>query len=156
MRVLPKLGQEIVGQIEEAWKLPQEDWARKRLLVVRLIAQHEHTVAEIMKIAAVCRQTVFTYRDKVLTEGVKGLLKRDWNGARKPAVRGAVAEEFLESLGEGKFRQARDAQTWIKKRTKNTASLKKAAPYLKLSIRPREKILIPPTCTPDVNEMHFA
>ena len=77
MRVLPKLGQEIIGQIEEAWKLPQEDWARKRLLVVRLIAQHEHTVAEIMKIASVCRQTVFTYRDKVLTEGVKGLLKRD-------------------------------------------------------------------------------
>jgi hypothetical protein len=36
-------------------------------LVVRLIAQHEHTVAEIMKIAGVCRQTVFTYRD---TEGV--------------------------------------------------------------------------------------
>jgi transposase len=120
MRVLPKLGQEIVGQIEEAWKLPQEDWARKRLLVVRWIAQHEHTVAEIMKIAAVCRQTVFTYRDKVLSEGVKGLLKRDWNGARKPAVRGAVAEEFLERLGEGKFRQARDAQTWIKKRTRKT------------------------------------
>ena len=120
MRVLPKLGQEIVGQIEEAWKLPQEDWARKRLLVVRLIAQHEHTVAEIMKIAAVCRQTVFTYRDKVLTEGVQGLLKRDWNGARKPAVRGAVAEEFLERLVEGKFRQARDAQTWIKKRTRKT------------------------------------
>jgi hypothetical protein len=68
MRVLPKLGQEIVGQIEGAWKLPQEDWARKRLLVVRLIALHEHTVAEIMKIAAVCRQTVFTYRDKVLAE----------------------------------------------------------------------------------------
>ena len=73
-----------------------------------------------MKIAAVCRQKVFTYRDKVLTEGVKGLLKRDWNGARKPAVRGAVAAEFLERLGEGKFRQARDAQTWIKKRTRKT------------------------------------
>ena len=49
MRVLPKLGQEIVGQIEEAWKLPQKNWARKRLLVVLLIAQHEHTVAGIMK-----------------------------------------------------------------------------------------------------------
>jgi transposase len=88
--------------------------------VVRLIAQHEHTVAEIMKIAAVCRQTVFTYRDKVLSDGVKGLLKRDWAGARKPTVRGAVAEEFIEQLGQGKFRQARDAQSWIKKRTRKT------------------------------------
>jgi transposase len=120
MRTLPKLGQEIVEQIEEAWRLPQEDRARKRLLVVRLIAQHEHTVAEIMKIATVCRQTVFTYRDKVLSDGVKGLLKRDWAGARKPTVRGAVAEEFIEQLGQGKFRQARDAQTWIKKRTRKT------------------------------------
>jgi len=120
MRTLPKLGQEIVEQIEEAWRLPQEDRARKRLLVVRLIAQHEHTVAEIMKIAAVCRQTVFTYRDKVLSDGVKGLLKRDWAGARKPTVRGAVAEEFIEQLGQGKFRQARDAQAWIKKRTRKT------------------------------------
>jgi len=73
-----------------------------------------------MKIAAVCRQTVFTYRDKVLRDGVKGLLKRDWAGARKPTVRGAVAEEFIEQLGQGKFRQARDAQTWIKKRTRKT------------------------------------
>jgi transposase len=120
MRTLPKLGQEIVEQIEEAWRLPQEDRARKRLLVVRLIAQHEHTVAEIMKIAAVCRQTVFTYRDKVLSDGVKGLLKRDWAGARKPTVRGPVAEEFIEQLGQGKFRQARDAQSWIKKRTRKT------------------------------------
>ena len=120
MRVLPKLGKEIVEQIEEAWRLPQEDWARKRLLVVRLIAQHEHTVAEIMKIASVCRQTGFTYRDKVVAEGVSGLLKREWSGARRPTVRGAVADEFLDRLGQGEFRQARDAQSWIKKRTRKT------------------------------------
>jgi transposase len=118
MGVLPKLENEIVEQIEEAWKLPQSDWVRKRLLVVRLIAQHEHTVAEIMKVAGVCRQTVFTYRDKVMAEGVEGLLKRDWAGARVPTVRGEVADEFLKRLEQGKFRQARDAQTWIKKRTR--------------------------------------
>ena len=122
MRVLPKLGQEIVGQIEEAWKLPQEDWARKRLLVVRLIAQHEHTVAEIMKIASVCRQTVFTYRDKVLDGGGEGVAQArlEWSSQTSRAWSGG--EEFLERLGEGKFRQARDAQTWIKKRTRKTLS----------------------------------
>ncbi len=66
MRTLPKLGEEIVEQIEAAWKLPQSDWARK------------------------------------------------------PAVRGAVAKEFWERLGEGKFRQARDVQSWIKKKTRKT------------------------------------
>ena len=120
MRTLPKLGQEIVEQIEEAWAKPQADWARKRLLVVRLIAQHEHTVDEIMKIVGVSRQTVFTYRDTVVEKGVDGLLERKWAGARKPAVRGALSEEFLKRLEEGKFRQARDAQSWIKKRTRKT------------------------------------
>ena len=71
-----------------------------------------------MKIAGVCRQTVFTYRDKVVAEGVEALLKRDWAGARVPTVRGAVADEFLKRLEQGKFRQARDAQAWIKKRTR--------------------------------------
>ena len=120
MRTLPKLGEKIVEQIEAAWGEAQPDWARKRLLVVRLIAQHEHTVAEIMKITGVSRQTVFTYRDTVVEKGVKGLLSRRWAGARKPAVRGALTQEFLEKLEEGKFRQARDAQSWIKKRTRKT------------------------------------
>lgn len=116
-RKLPPLGQELVGEIEDHWNCTQPDWARKRLLVVRLIGQHEHTVAQIMKIAGVCRQTVFSYRDKVVTDGVEALLKRRWAGARKPAVHGAVAEEFVAKLEAGVFRQARDAQKWIAKRT---------------------------------------
>ena len=120
MRTLPKLGEKIVEQIEAAWGEAQPDWARKRLLVMRLIAQHEHTVAEIMKITGVSRQTVFTYRDTVVEKGVEGLLSRRWAGARKPTVRGALTQEFLEKLEEGKFRQARDAQSWIKKRTRKT------------------------------------
>jgi len=76
MRILPKLGQEIVEEIEEAWAKPQADWVCERLLVVRLITQHEHTVDEIMKIIGVSRQTVFTYRDTVVAKGVDGLLER--------------------------------------------------------------------------------
>ncbi len=121
-RTLPELGPALVAEIEAAWVQPQEDWARRRLLVVRLIAQHELTVAEIMRIADVSRQTVFTYRDKVVTGGVAGLLKRDWKGARVPTVRGAVAAEFIQRLEAGQFRQARDAQAWIKKRTHRTLS----------------------------------
>lgn len=86
--------------------------------MVRLIALHQSSVAEIMAIAGVCRQTVFTYRDKVVAEGVEGLLKRDWAGARTPAVHGAVEDEFKAKLEAGDFRQARDAQKWIAKRTR--------------------------------------
>ena len=56
-RKLPKLGEELVKEIEREWAKPQEDWACKRLLVVRLIARHESSVKRIMEIAGVCRQT---------------------------------------------------------------------------------------------------
>jgi hypothetical protein len=46
------------------------------------------------------------------------LLKSDWAFESFPTVRGAVADEFLKRLEQGKFRQARDAQAWIKKRTR--------------------------------------
>lgn len=121
-RKLPPLGEELVKQIETAWGEPQPEWARQRLRVVRLIAQHELTAAQIMRVADVSRQTVFTYRDKVVTEGVAGLLQRKWKGARVPAVRGAVAAEFIQRLEAGQFRQARDAQAWIKKRTRQSLS----------------------------------
>ena len=116
-RTLPPLGAELITQIEKAWAKPQPDWARKRLLVVRLIAQHHHTVAQIREISGVCRQTIFTYRDKVVAKGVEGLLKREWAGARASAVTGTDAEEFTRKLEAGDFRQARDAQKWIARRT---------------------------------------
>ena len=121
-RKLPELGEQVVADIEAAWAKPQEEWARKRLLVVRLIAQHELTVAQIMKVADVSRQTVFTYRDKVVEGGVAALLQREYAGGVRPTVRGAVAEELIERLEAGQFRQARDAQVWIKKRTRKTLS----------------------------------
>lgn len=63
-------------QIETARAEPQAEWARQRLRVVRLIAQHELTAAEIMRVCDVSRQTVFTYRDTVVAQGVAGLLER--------------------------------------------------------------------------------
>ena len=56
-RKLPELGEAVVGEIEAAWAQPQEDWARRRLMVVKLIAQHELTVAQIMRVADVSLQS---------------------------------------------------------------------------------------------------
>jgi transposase len=120
-RTIPPLGAKLVREIEEAWGKPQEEWARKRLLVVRLIA-HERTTAQIAQVAGVSRRSVFNYRDRLEQGGVAELLRREWAGARTPAVRGAVAEEFIRRLEAGQFRQARDAQAWIKQRTRKTLS----------------------------------
>ena len=122
-RKFPELGEKLVAQIEAAWKQPQPDWARQRLLVVRLIAQHELTSEQISKVADVSRKTVFNYRATVVKDGVDGLLKRGWAGGPTPSVRGAVADEFVKRLEAGQFRQAKDARQWIKKRTRKTLSV---------------------------------
>jgi len=123
MRTLPPLGAELVKEIELAWDQPQPDWARKRLLVVRLIGQHEMTAEQIIKVAGVSRPTLFTYRDKVVAEGVQGLLTRKWAGGRQPLVRGALAQELAEKLDAGKIRRVKDAQDWLSKRARRTLTI---------------------------------
>ena len=59
----------------------------QHLQAVRLIAQHEFTTTQIMRVADVSLQTVFTYRDKVIAEGAADLLQREWKVTRVPTVR---------------------------------------------------------------------
>jgi len=105
-----------------AWTQPPEEWARRRRLVVRLIAQHELTSEQIAKVADVSRQSVFHYRDIVVKSGAAGLLKRAKAPGNRLAVRGAVRVEFVRRLEAGQFWQARDVQAWIKNRTRRSLS----------------------------------
>jgi hypothetical protein len=46
-------------EIEAAWAQPWAEWARQRLVVVRLIAQHEMTSEQIAGVANVgCKSVV--------------------------------------------------------------------------------------------------
>jgi transposase len=122
-RKLPPLPPEVVDEIERAWTEKQSDWARSRLLVVRLLAFHKHEAEEIAKIAGVSRKTVFNYRDAVLAGGVSQLLTRKHAGGRSATVRGEVAAEFIVDLSEGHIRRAKDAQAWIQKHTHRSLSV---------------------------------
>ena len=119
-----------MAEIEAAWAKPQAAWARRRLLVVPLIAPHELTVAPIARVAEVSRQTVFTCRDTLLAGGVPALLSCKRAPGRKPAGLGAVATEFVARLAAGKFRQARDARAWITKRTRQRLSERRVRQFL--------------------------
>lgn len=112
-----------MAEVDTAWAEPQPDWACKRLLVLRLVAQHHLTAAQIAAVVGVTRKTVFNYLERVEAAGVAGLLRRKHQGGKTPLVRGAVAVEFVAKLGAGKFRRAKDAQAWLKKRTRKTLCL---------------------------------
>lgn len=122
-RKLPSLPPEIIQEIERAWSKKQTDWARSRLLVVRLIALQNHETEEIALIAGVSRKTVFNYRDAVLSGGVRGLLTRRHAGGRTALVRDTLAEKFIVDRTEGQIVRAKDAQAWILQHTHRRVSL---------------------------------
>ncbi len=122
-RTLRRLGEQVVADLETAWAQPQPDWARQRLFVMRLVAQHELSADQIAAASGVTRKTVFNYLALVEAGGVAALLQRAHKGGPVPAVRGVLAEELTAKLGAGKFRRARDVQAWLKKRTRKTLAL---------------------------------
>ena len=79
-RILGKLGAVMVAELDAAWAQPQPDWARRRLQVLRLIAPHQLSAAEIAAATGVSRATVFNYLATVQTGGVAALLRRGHSG----------------------------------------------------------------------------
>jgi transposase len=122
-RYLPDLGVAKATELAAAWKEHTEPWARQRLLVLRLVAQHELNAGQIAAAAGVGRATVFRYLDKFQREGIAGLLRREHKGGQEPTLAGADYEAFVEQLRAGKFRRAKEAQAWIKARTQRTLAL---------------------------------
>ena len=122
-RKLPELGAAKAAELAAAWKEHTEAWERQRLMVMKLVAQHELSAAQIAEAVGVGRSTVFRYLDKFIAGGVEGLLTREHKGGHVPTLQGAEREEFLEQLRQGRFRRAKEAQAWIKERTKRELAL---------------------------------
>ncbi len=118
-RTLPQLGEAAAEQLQVASKqkhLPA--WALKRLWVLRLVAQHQHSAQQIAELVGVSRSTVFHYLEKFLNEGgVEGLLKRNYHGGKRPTVTPAMQQELKDRLARGEFIRAKEVQGWVKQRT---------------------------------------
>src|SRR5664279_3924845 len=122
-RTLRTLGQTRLAELDAAWDQAHPDWARRRLQVVRLVAQHELSAAQIAAATGVSRASVFNYLAAFAHGGVAGLLQRGHSGGPKPTVRGKARKQFLVQLRKGKFRRAKEAQAWIKRRTRKSLAL---------------------------------
>ena len=123
-RTLPILGQAGMAALETAWKRKQPDWARQRLLVLRLIARHEQSAQEIAEVAGVSRATVFNYLALFQEGGLDRLLHRQREGGRQARMSPALQEELVEKLRTGEFRRARDVLKWLRGRMEKPPALK--------------------------------
>jgi transposase len=123
-RTLPQLGQERIKELEAAWREPQQDWARKRLLTIRLIALHQHKAKEICQMAGVSRATLFSYLEEFRQGGVSQLLQRGYGVGRPATMSAELQAELVEKLKVGEFRRAKEVQAWILKRTHKRLALR--------------------------------
>jgi len=122
-RTLPKIGPELLGQLHAAWAQAHPAWARTRLQVIRLVAQHELTAQQIADAVGVCRASVFNYSAAFLDGGVAALLRRTHSGGPAPTVSTAVQADLVRGLAVGRWRRAADVQRWLAQRTGRTLAL---------------------------------
>jgi transposase len=116
MRTLPAFGKARMREFEKAWA-QEHDWrARKRLQVIRLVAQHQLKAGQIAEAAGVGRRSVFRYIEQFKQGGIKALLAAHYSGEGRGSVKPRDQKELVEQLRQGSFKRAKDAQAWLAKR----------------------------------------
>jgi transposase len=101
-------------ELEGAWRRRHDERGRKRLQVLRLVAQHQLTAGQIAEAVGVGRWTVFNYLRQFQDGGVEKLLATGY--AQRPP-RGRVdaesAGQLRGKLAQGEFKRAKEAQAWL-------------------------------------------
>jgi len=117
MRVLPKFGEERVRELELAWKQKHDERGRKRLQVIRLVAQHQLKASQIAQAAGVGRRSVFNYIESFIKGGVAALLATHYEREKRGSVDTRTQEALREQLRQGTFKRAKEARAWLENRS---------------------------------------
>ncbi|MDR0535284.1 MAG: helix-turn-helix domain-containing protein [Puniceicoccales bacterium] len=114
MRILPRLTPEQINELEIVWSQKHDERCRRRLQVLRLVAQGKLIAAEIAQVAGVSRPTVFNYIRKFLTGGTTGLLSTGYASRRtRGRLNAQILEQLRAKLEKNEFKHARDVQEWL-------------------------------------------
>lgn len=101
-RPSPDLGVDRVAELETAWAKRTQAWERKRLQVIRLVAQHKLNAAEIAAAVEAGKATVFRYISAFIKGWGAALRKREHKGGRAGALKAEDYEAFLNELSAGR------------------------------------------------------
>jgi transposase len=103
-----------MGELERAWRQPHDERSRRRLQVLRLVAQHQLNAVQIAGAVGCGRRSVFRYIGRFMAGGVDALLERHYEKNGRPArLDAAGAEQLRGKLEKGGFKWAKEAQGWL-------------------------------------------
>ena len=113
-----KLGHpESAAEINKLYSKERDGRRKNRLLAIKLVAQGEHTSAQIADLCGISRGRLFEWLKKLRKEGLSGLLAYDKPGPKEGTRQGlskAAALELEAKLAAGEFVSAVAAQRWLR------------------------------------------
>jgi len=97
--------------------------AQQRLLAMRLAASGQFTAAQIAEQIGISRRQFFHWVNALKAGGVNGLLARAHGGGATPQIQGEVLTEMLAGLRAGRWKRAKEIQTWLAQRNRRRLGL---------------------------------
>ena len=90
----------------------------QRLLAMRMAASGQFTASQIAEQIGISRRQLINRARMLKDGGVDGLLRRAHGGGAPPSVRGEVLEQLEAGLKQGRWKRAREIQSWLADRHK--------------------------------------
>jgi transposase len=104
-------------ELELAWKQKHDERGRKRLQVIRLVAQHQLNAGQIAQATGISRRTVFNYIDTFTKGGAEALLATHYKRENRGSVDAATQEALREQLRQGRFKRGKEVRAWLGERS---------------------------------------
>ena len=98
--------------------------AHQRLLAMRLAASGQFTAAQIAAQIGVSRRQFFHWVNALKAGGVAQLLARAHGGGQPAQVSGNTLAELQAGLKEGRWKRAKEIQSWLHQRHETRLTVK--------------------------------
>ena len=97
---------------------------QQRLLAMRMAAGGQMTAAQIAEQLGVSRRQFFNWVNALKAGGVAALLEHEHGGGAPARIKGPMKEQLLAGLQKGRWKRAKEIQTWLRKEHQTSLGLK--------------------------------
>ena len=115
---------DLAKEVSEALADCKDVKDQRRLLAMRLAASGQLTAAEIAEQIGVSRRQFFNWVKALKKGNVATLLKREHGGGAPARIKATVQEQLLAGLRRGKWKRAKEIQSWLKQEHQTNMGVK--------------------------------
>jgi transposase len=115
---------DLAGAVASALENCKDVGSHQRLLAMRLAASGQFTAAQIAEQIGISRRQFFHWVNALKAGGVERLLERDHGGGQPARIGGSALQELQAGLQAGRWKRAKDIQSWLRQRHASQLTVK--------------------------------